>query len=363
MMDARQERDDRRWMRRALALARRGWGRTAPNPLVGAVLVREGRMVGVGWHAEFGGPHAEAMALAAAGEQARGATAYVTLEPCAHTGKTPPCADALLRAGVSRVVVAVADPNPIAAGGGTKLKAAGVAVEFGVESDAAEWLNAPFLLAARGATRPFVTLKLALSVEGGIAPASRSPQWLTGALARREVHRMRAQADAVAVGIGTALADDPALTVRDVAPPRVPPVRVVFDRQARLPLAGALVRTARETPVWVVAAPQAPAERVAVLEQAGVTVLRADGLPTALEALRERGVRHLLVEGGAGIAEALLSGGLVDRVAIFQSSVRLGAGAVPAFGRLGSTLPDGWRRCVNRRLGADVLTVYVPVPR
>ncbi|MDX2183649.1 MAG: bifunctional diaminohydroxyphosphoribosylaminopyrimidine deaminase/5-amino-6-(5-phosphoribosylamino)uracil reductase RibD [Gemmatimonadaceae bacterium] len=363
MTDVRQAREDRRWMRRALALARRGWGRTAPNPLVGAVLVREGRVVGAGWHAEYGGPHAEAMALAAAGDRARGATAYVTLEPCAHYGKTPPCADALIRAGVARVVVAIPDPNPVAAGGAAALRDAGVPVDVGVEADAATWLNAPFLFAARGATRPFVTLKLAVSVEGAIAPASRTAQWLTGPLARREVHRMRAHADAIAVGIGTALADNPALTVREVAPPRVPPVRVVFDRRGRLPLGSALAASARDVPVWVVASPAAADTTVAALEGVGVAVLRCDDLGAALATLRGRGVRHLLVEGGSGIAEALLTGGFVDRVAIFQSSVRLGAGAVPAFGRLGSTLPAGWRPCVNRRVGADVLTVYAPAPR
>jgi pyrimidine deaminase RibD-like protein len=180
-------------MRRALLLARRGWGRTAPNPMVGAVVVRDGVVVGEGWHDAFGGPHAEVVALAAAGERARGADVYVTLEPCAHHGKTPPCVDALIAAGVRRVIVAVPDPNPVASGGMARLRAAGIAVTDEVETAAAAELNAPFLFAQRDASRPFVTLKLAVSLDGGLAPGDRSQRWLTGVAARRHVHRLRGQ--------------------------------------------------------------------------------------------------------------------------------------------------------------------------
>ena len=232
-------------MRRALELARRGWGQTAPNPMVGAVVVRDGAIVGEGWHARWGERHAEPAALAAAGERARGATVYVTLEPCTHRGKTPPCTDALIAAGVSRVVVAARDTNPLAAGGLARLQQAGIATTAGVEEADARELNAPFLF-AQHADRPWVTLKLAVSLDGAIADAGRTRGWLTGPESRGEVHRLRAGSDAVAVGIGTALADDPALTVREAAAPRVPPLRVVFDRTGRLPPDGVLARSARE---------------------------------------------------------------------------------------------------------------------
>src|SRR5688572_23259909 len=212
-------------MRRALSLAHRGWGRTAPNPMVGAVVVRGDTVVGEGFHAEYGGPHAEVVALREAGERARGATVYVTLEPCAHHGKTPPCADALIAAGVARVVIAVNDPNPTARGGAARLRAAGIEVVAGVEREAACELNAPFFNALVS-RRPWVTLKLALSREGAIAPASRATHWLTGPEARAELHRLRAGFDAIAVGLGTVIADDPALTARGVPAPRVPPARV-----------------------------------------------------------------------------------------------------------------------------------------
>lgn len=346
-------------MRRALLLARRGWGRTAPNPLVGAVVVRDGQVVGEGWHAEFGGPHAEVVALEAAGERARGADVYVTLEPCDHHGKTPPCTAALIAAGVRRVVVATADPHPAAAGGAARLRAAGIEVVMGVEEEAARELNAPFLFAHGGAPRPFVTLKLALSLDGHIAPGPGQQQWLTGDAARRYVHRLRAGADAVAVGIGTALADDPQLTVRAGRRPRVAPLRVVFDPSARLPLDSRLVRTARKVPVRVLA--DAPdAARRAALEAAGVQVTTAAGIGEHLVALRADGVRHLFVEGGAGIAGALLSAGWVDRLIIFRAPVLLGAGALPAFGTVSppASGPARWRIVERRAFGDDTMTVY-----
>ena len=346
-------------MRRALRLARRGWGQTAPNPLVGAVVVRDGEIVGEGWHAQFGAQHAEAMALDAAGARARGATVYVTLEPCAHHGKTPPCSEALIRSGVSRVVAAVADPNPTASGGGARLREAGIDFETGVEQEAARELNAAFFHSF-SSDRPWVTVKLALSIDGAITDHRRSSAWLTGAPARRAVHRMRAGTDAIAIGIGTAIADDPALTVRGRLQPRVPPVRVVFDREARLPPASQLARTANVVPTIVVTAEADPA-RSAALRAVGVEVLLADSLRSGLQALRGKGVRSVLVEGGAGLSAALLSASLVDRLVIFQAPVLLGAGALNGFGGLPPMLVRSAPRLrvlERRTFGDDLMTVY-----
>lgn len=347
-------------MRRALDLARRGWGQTAPNPMVGAVVVRDGEVIAEGFHARYGGPHAEAAALAALPKKgARGADVYVTLEPCAHHGKTPPCTDALIKAKVRRVIIACADPNPIAAGGIAKLRAAGIEVDVGVEQRSAEELNAPFLFAAQRRDRPFITLKLALSAEGAIARADGKQQWLTGPEAKREVHRLRAGADAVLVGIGTVLADDPALTVRDWPEPRVTPRRLVLDRRARLPLSSQLVKTARETAVGVLAeSPDVAA--MAALTAAGVEVSVASDLRGHLQALRTRGVQQLLAEPGDRVATALLEGGFVDRLIIFRTSVPLGADALTGVGKV---LPPveggaGWSVLAEQQLGADRMTIY-----
>jgi len=352
-------------MRRALALAERGWGQTAPNPMVGAVVVRDGEVVGEGWHERFGEPHAEVMALRAAGDRARGATVYVTLEPCAHQGKTPPCVDALIGAGVRRVVIAARDPNPVAAGGAARLAGAGIETLFGVEERAAEELNAPFFNAFR-ARRPWVTLKLAVSLDGAIASADGAPGWLTGPESRREVHRLRAGSDAVAVGRGTAVADDPELTVREWPAPRVAPLRVVFDRKASLPLTSRLARTAGETRTLVLAE-SADDERLRALSRAGVGVVHSPDLDSGLAALRDLGVRSLLVEGGAGIAGALLDGGLVDRLIIFQAPLVLGAGALNAFGAVAPRPVGGAARLelIERRaFGDDLKSVYaIPGPR
>ncbi len=347
-------------MRRALELARRGWGQTAPNPLVGAVVVRDGEIIAEGWHARFGGPHAEVAALAGLPKKgARDADVYVTLEPCAHHGKTPPCADALIKAKVRRVIIATRDPNPLAAGGVEKLRAAGIEVVVGVEQAAAEELNAPFLFAARRADRPFVTLKLALSAEGALAPAGGGQQWLTGPEARRYVHELRAGADAVLVGIGTVLADDPALTVREFPEPRVPPKRLVLDRGARLPLSSTLVRTAREVPVGVLAE-RPDTSRMAALTAVGVEVSVSSDLQGHLQALRTRGIRHLLAEPGDQVAQALLGGGFVDRLIIFRTSVPLGPDALAGVGKF---LPPeeggaGWWVLTQQSVGVDHLTIY-----
>ena len=350
-------------MRRALSLARQGWGRTAPNPMVGAVVVRDDVVVGEGYHAEFGGPHAEVGALRQAADRARGATAYVTLEPCSHVGKTPPCTEALIAAGVTRVVFAAKDPNPRAAGGAARLRAAGIAVESGIERRAACELNAPFFHSFTS-TRPWIVLKLAVSADGAIAGASRQRGWITGAESRAEVHRMRAGHDAVAVGLGTVLADDPALTARGAVEPRVAPVRLVLDDHAEIPLGSMLVRSAREIRTIVLArAPAAP--RVAALEAAGVTVIVAPGPAAALERLPSLGIRSVLVEGGARVAGRLLGASLVDRMVIFRAPVVLGAGALPAFQHASAMTPEALGRLPvteQRTFGTDTMTTYALTP-
>ena len=359
---ARAGQDDGTFMRRALALAERGWGQTAPNPMVGAVVVRDGVVVGEGWHAAFGGPHAEVGALAAAGELARDATLYVTLEPCNHHGKTPPCTEAILAAGIARVVAAVRDPHATAGGGAERLAAAGVIVEMGVEERAARELNAAFFH-WHASPRAFVQLKLAMSLDGALADRTRNPGWLTGEVARREVHRLRSDSDAIGIGIGTARIDDPLLTVRvaDVVPRRQP-ARVIFDTSARLPLASRLVKTAAEVRTIVVCWAPDPAH-AAALEHAGVELLHAATLTDALLALRTFGIRSLLVEGGAALATSLLTASLVDRLIIFRAPVVLGPDALHAFSGLPSVrLAEAtrWRIVRSARFGDDEMTVYAP---
>lgn len=346
-------------MRRALRLAERGAGQVAPNPKVGAIVVQDGVVVGEGWHARFGDPHAEVMALRAAGERARGATVYVTLEPCNHHGKTPPCTEALIAAGVARVVYAVADPNPEATGGARRLAEAGIAVDGGVLHEEASDANALFLGALSVRSRPFITLKLAVSLDGSLVDASRARAELTGPESRRVVHALRAESDGVAVGIGTALADDPALTVRDAPAPRLSPTRVVFDRTARLPLGGALVRSAREIPVLVVTDGSRP-EAEAALRARGVTVMAVPSATQGLTALRDAGLRTLFVEGGAGLASALMEARAVDRLIIFQAPVLLGAGALPAFAALSTAEAAAVRLELRQRreVGRDTMSVY-----
>lgn len=345
-------------IRRAIDLAWNGWGRVAPNPMVGCVIVREGEVVGEGWHTEYGRPHAEVEALRAAGERARGATAYVSLEPCSHWGKTPPCTDALAAAGVRRVVFAGFDPNPKAQGGAEVLRAAGVQVLGGVEEAAVRDQNAAFFHAHSGAERPFVALKLAMSLDARIADAAGRSVWITGGEARAEVHRLRAGFDTIAVGVGTVLADDPVLTVRGAVEPRVPPVRVVFDRALRLPVESGLVRTAREVPVWAVCEPDVAADRRRALEAAGVRVLGGFDLADQLRALRDAGVRSMFVEGGSVLASALLAADVVDRMCLFYAPVLIGPGGAAPFGGIpDAPLADArrWRRVVTRTFGADTL--------
>jgi diaminohydroxyphosphoribosylaminopyrimidine deaminase/5-amino-6-(5-phosphoribosylamino)uracil reductase len=344
----------------ALDLAWRGWGRVHPNPLVGAVVLAGGEIVGKGFHAEFGGPHAEPLALAAAGARAQGATLLSTLEPCNHQGKQPPCTEAILRAGIRRVVAALPDPNPVASGGADRLRAAGVAVELGLLKGAAERQNGAFLHLVRESARPWVVLKLATSLDFRIADAGGRSRWVSGPEAREYVHWLRAGFDGVAVGVGTAQADDPRLSVRGAVNVRVPPTRIVFDRRLELPHELRLVRTARETPTIVVAEPGAPADRALALESAGVTVVRAEGMPASLAALRKAGVTAMLVEGGGRLAGRLLDAGLVDRFHWIQAPLWLGERGVPAVQGLSSpSIAEAarWRVLERRALGNDSLLV------
>jgi diaminohydroxyphosphoribosylaminopyrimidine deaminase / 5-amino-6-(5-phosphoribosylamino)uracil reductase len=350
---------DRHFMRRALSVALRGRGTTAPNPMVGAVVVRDGRIAGEGHTQPPGGVHAEVGALREAREAARGATVYVTLEPCNGTGRTPPCVDALLAAGVARVVFAADDPNPAMRGGADRLRAAGIAVDAGIELQPALDQN-PAFFHRFASDRPFVTLKLALSLDGAVADARRTPGWLTGAAARREVHRQRAEHGAIAVGIGTALADDPSLTLRGVPAPLLAPARVVFDRTGRLPVSSILARTARDALVIVVGA-SIDAAAVAALAASGVQVVQAADLRAQLCALRARGIDSVYCEGGAVLADGLLAAGVVDRLVIFRAPVVLGADAVRPL-QTGASTPLGaaerHRLVTQRRFGDDLMAIY-----
>jgi diaminohydroxyphosphoribosylaminopyrimidine deaminase/5-amino-6-(5-phosphoribosylamino)uracil reductase len=350
-------------MRRALALAERARGLTSPNPMVGAVVVAGGEIAGEGWHRRAGEPHAEIEALRAAGPRARGATLYVTLEPCAHQGRTPPCVPAIVAAGVARVVAAVRDPNPAAGGGAARLAAAGVEVEVGLLEEDARRLNRVFLTAMREG-RPHVTLKAAATLDGKIADLHGASRWVTGEAARARSHRLRAEADAVLVGIGTALADDPALTVRLAEPWPREPWRVVLDAEARLGPDARLIRAGTPGRALVATGVGADPGRVARLEAAGATVVRCparDGRvdPVAvLAALWAREVRGVLVEGGAETHAAFLDAGLVDHVALFLAPLLLGGRtAPPVIGGPGRELKHAVRlgRLEVERLGDDVL--------
>lgn len=337
----------RHYMAMALRLAARGRGRTSPNPMVGAVVVRDGEVVGRGYHRVLGGPHAEVEALREAGAGARGATVYVTLEPCCHHGRTPPCTEALLEAGVARVVAAMQDPNPLVAGQGfATLREAGVDVSVGESESAARHLNRGFVTLVTE-QRPWVTLKLAASLDGRIAAAGGDARWISSPDSRQRVHRMRGEHDAVLVGAGTQRADDPALTARraDGTIRRRQPRRVVFDgRLTTLPTAQIL--GAGGGPTTVVTVEGASEERARQLRDAGAEILRVAATPDALErvdvlaALRglgNRGIASVLVEGGAQLAAALLSAGLVDELVAFVAPKLIGGDGVPMLGALGVT--------------------------
>ena len=348
-------------MERALSLAWRGWGRVHPSPMVGAVVLANGEPVGEGWHDEFGGLHAETVALDRAGGAARGATAIVTLEPCTHVGKQPPCADALIRAGIRRVVAAVRDPNPVARGGIEQLRASGVDVELGLCAESAAAQNAAFFHTLRDSTRPWVALKLATTLDGRIADARGRSRWISGPEARDYVHWLRAGFDAIAIGGSTAQHDDPSLTVRGSVAPRVTPRRVVFDRALGLSAESVLARTARETPTTVIAAESAVgSHRAAALTASGVEVLGASSLGAGLAALRGQDITSILVEGGGRLAGALLAEGLVDRYYWIQSPLLVGDGGVPAiagFPETGLAGAPRWSVVERRALGEDTLLV------
>jgi len=351
----------------ALALGRRGLGNVWPNPAVGCLIVRDGRVLGRGWTQPGGRPHAETEALAAAGAAARGATAYVSLEPCAHHGQTPPCADALVAAGVARVVVAAPDPDPRVAGAGlARLRAAGVEVTEDVCRQQAEALNAGFLK-RQTAGRPLLTLKLATSLDGRIATAAGESQWITSAAARARAHLLRAQHDAVLIGSGTALADDPMLTCRLPGWTGPQPVRLVFDARLRLPADGALARSADRIPLWVLTAPgqDSPALSATGAELVAVPAGPSGGidLAAAMDELGRRGLTRVLVEGGAGLASALLRAGLVDRLAWFRASCLIGDDGLAAIDGLGvAQLADrhNFHRVRVEAVGDDLLESYLP---
>jgi diaminohydroxyphosphoribosylaminopyrimidine deaminase/5-amino-6-(5-phosphoribosylamino)uracil reductase len=355
-------------MRAALGLARRGLGNAWPNPAVGCVIVKHGRVVGRGWTQPGGRPHAEAEALARAGNAAQGATAYVSLEPCSHQGRGPPCADALIAAGIARVVAALEDPDPRVAGSGfVRLREAGIAVDIGLRATEAEELNGGFLCRVMQG-RPLVTLKLATSLDGRIATASGESRWITGPAARERAHLLRATHDAVLVGSGTALADDPQLTCRLPGLERRSPVRIVIDRTLRLPATLELFTRAREAPTWLVTS--AAADKTVVLARArlGVEVLALEtdetggiDLDAMLRALGDKGLTRLLVEGGGTIAAALLRAGLVDRLVWMRAPIAIGGDGIAALAALGlNALADAPRFALiaSEIAGDDLIETY-----
>jgi diaminohydroxyphosphoribosylaminopyrimidine deaminase/5-amino-6-(5-phosphoribosylamino)uracil reductase len=358
--------DDIRHMRHALALAARGLGRVAPNPAVGCLIVApDGRIVGRGWTAPGGRPHAETRALEQAGEAARGASVYVTLEPCAHRGQTPPCADALIHAGIGRVVGTIEDPDPRVKGQGfARLREAGIAVTTNVLADDAAKLNEGFFSrVVRG--RPLVTLKLAQSLDGRMASASGESRWITGEAARRFGHLLRARHDAILVGIETALKDDPELTCRLPGLEAASPIRVVLDSRLRLPDTSKLARTAKDVPTLVFTTSR---DNGAALKSRGVEVTKvtadARGQPdltAVLHALAARGLTRLLVEGGAIVHSAVLNRGLADRLEIFTAPMVLGAAgqaSVAALAALSLAESPLFSRERVRAFGPDMLESY-----
>lgn len=360
--------DDLLHMRAALALARRGLGNAWPNPAVGCVLVKDGRVIGRGWTQPGGRPHAETEALRRAGDAARGATAYVTLEPCSHHGRTPPCCEALAGAGIARVVMAMRDPDPRVNGRGlAMLRGAGIVVEEGLLEAEARALNAGFFRRIQ-AGMPVVTLKLASTLDGRIATASGESRWITGEAARREVHALRARHDAILVGSGTVLADDPDLTCRIPGMERVPMLRVVADARLRTPPTARLVRGAELAPVLIITAPGHPPAAQAPFIEAGADIVTVPAhaaggldLPSLLRALGRRGVTRVLAEGGAGLAAALLRQGLVDRLVWFHAPAVMGGDGHPALLGLRlaalSAMPR-FRRTSQRAIGDDMLSEF-----
>jgi diaminohydroxyphosphoribosylaminopyrimidine deaminase/5-amino-6-(5-phosphoribosylamino)uracil reductase len=353
-------------MAHALRLAARGLGNTWPNPAVGCVIVKDSVVVGRGWTQPGGRPHAEVRALLQAGPQAEGATAYVTLEPCAHHGHTPPCAEALIAARVARVVTSLTDPDPRVSGKGhAMLRGAGIAVTEGVLSEQATRLNAGFLKRVTHGL-PFVTLKLAATLDGRIATATGESRWITGAAARRKVHALRLSHDAVMVGSGTALADDPDLTVREMGTSRQP-VRILVDRALRHAPTSRLGRSAKDNPVWVLHGTSASAPARQVWHDTGATLIEVPehdarlDLTAALRSLADKGLTRILGEGGSTLAAALIRAGLVDDLALFSGGLLIGAEGHPALGPLQLTaLADGPRPALieTQQLGPDLYSLW-----
>ena len=356
------------FMRAALALARRSLGSAWPNPAVGCVLVRDERIIGRGWTQPGGRPHAETEALRRAGPASCGATAYISLEPCNHHGKTEPCTEALITAGIGRAVVAVEDPDPRVSGKGIqRLRSAGIAVTTGVCRDAAADLNAGFFLSVtRG--RPSFTLKAATTLDGRIATRTGESRWITGPSARAAAHGLRADHDAILIGSGTALTDDPVLTCRLPGMWDRSPIRIIADGRLRLTPSTKLIETARQTPTWIVTALAPNPQRRRALEERGAIVIEVEGdacrhpAPGAVaEVLAKRGVTRVLIEGGSGIAASYLTAGLVDRLAWFRASQVIGSEGVPAVGALGiASLRDApqFSRSGVTQVGEDVLETY-----
>jgi diaminohydroxyphosphoribosylaminopyrimidine deaminase / 5-amino-6-(5-phosphoribosylamino)uracil reductase len=359
---------DRRFMQLALTLGRRGLGRTWPNPAVGAVVVKDGIIVGRGWTQPGGRPHAEPVALKQAGDAARGATLYVTLEPCSHFGKSPPCTDAVIASRIARVVAAIEDPNPEVAGEGfAKLRAAGIAVDVGLEREEAAYAHAGHFRRIRG-HRPHVIVKLAVSADDKIGAAGRKPVAITGEAARTRVHLLRAQCDAILVGIGTVLADDPELTCRLPGMEARSPVRVVLDRALRMPGDSRLVHSARQTPLWVMASELAEAPAAAKLGAAGAVVIRmppkaASGLDlhAVLHTLADKGITRLMVEGGSRVAASFVAADLVDEAWLLRGPEAIGGEGINALDALPLTQitqSSALRVRASETLDKDTLTIY-----
>lgn len=357
---------DERYMALALSLGRRGLGRCWPNPAVGCVIVQGGRIVGRGVTQPGGRPHAEPVALAQAGALAKGATAYVTLEPCSHYGKTPPCALALIEAGVARVVVAVEDSDGRVSGNGFQmLREAGIQVDVGVLADkAARDLEGFFLKTEQG--RPFVTLKLALTLDGRIATATGESQWITGPQARRRVHMMRARHDAVLVGGGTARADDPSLTVRDLGIAHQP-VRVVASRRLDLPLMSSLARSAADVPLWLAHGPDVDVELTRTWEGLGAELISCTlegahvSAKSLLQGLGRKGLTRVFCEGGGALAASLLAADLVDELVVFSAGMAIGSEGLPGVGAMGLDRLGAAPRFAlqsQEQVGADILSVW-----
>ncbi len=357
--------DDSRFMALALALGRRGLGNAWPNPAVGSVIVKDGVIVGRGWTQVGGRPHAEVEALKHAKKAAQGATLYCTLEPCSHTGKSPPCADAIIKAGIARVVSALEDPNPEVAGQGhERLRAKGIAVEVGLGADEARRAHAGHIMRIQHA-RPFVTLKLALSKDGKVGLAGRKPVAITGEAARDRVFQMRAQNDAILVGIGTVLSDNPHLTCRLPGMLERSPVRVVLDAKLRLPLSTSVVATVRETPTWVFTSRKPSAIAEEILQQRGCKVFRVDDhngdldLEAVLKILAEQGITRLMVEGGPTVAASFVAAELIDAAVLLRAEKTIGPDGIDALEGMNlSALTGSMTARGSEQLGADTLETF-----